>query len=90
MNWVSVKNQMPKMYQKVLVYTKQGRIEIGEVCQNDSIKFNDEVTHWMPLPDKPCEPKDIQIECKHEMLKITKYGYQCKYCGQIGFSLIHG
>lgn len=63
MNWISVKDRLPEKNQNVLVYQKGGvhggnEIDI-EYLQGDGFWADQgimsEISHWMPLPEKPKE-----------------------------------
>lgn len=51
--WISVKDRMPNSWEKVLVYTKQGAVEMSIYSAIGGWKSNVSVTHWMPLPEAP-------------------------------------
>ncbi len=62
MNWINTKDQVPDYYKVVIVfdgcniYYEYHRLSNGEDeyygnTNNDFIIY--EVTHWMPLPEKP-------------------------------------
>ena len=66
MQWVSVKDRLPEHEQEVIIYvkTENGYLVTGGLTwYSDVEKFIDgitvlrlnksEVTHWMPLPNKP-------------------------------------
>lgn len=63
MNWISVKERLPKENVFVLIYIKPpGQIVVGSRGGNDdwyadaefkSENVRGEVTHWMPLPEPP-------------------------------------
>ena len=59
-DWVSVKDQMPKLFHSVLV--SDGKyVGVGEYCGETNLGFKywscdfgtGFVTHWMPLPEPP-------------------------------------
>ena len=53
--WISVKDRMPEKDIPVITYDKEGFmcIDIWKVNKWAIAWFNDEYTHWMPLPQKP-------------------------------------
>lgn len=59
-NWIKVEDRLPDNMQDVLMYDKnRGRI-IGFYSGGqwgDDLRNYHQVTHWMPLPDPPPEPK---------------------------------
>lgn len=51
-NWISVKDKLPEIRERVLVYRKKGvteDIQIFNWYPDDENIF----THWMPLPEPP-------------------------------------
>lgn len=66
MEWISVKDRLPKKYEFVLTYSPEKALPIvsniygrqlgpfGNVVDGFSLD-NDSVTHWMPLPEPPKE-----------------------------------
>ena len=58
MNWISVKDKLPKDYQRVLFYDTRGNrsceadIDTGYFVPSQS-KIPEYITHWMPLPSPP-------------------------------------
>ena len=64
MNWISVKNDLPKIGEDVLCFDQHGKIFIGSYLganyKNGVSAFTDSargygrgVTHWMNLPKNP-------------------------------------
>lgn len=64
MEWISVKDRLPKINQNVLVLTDSGIIEGWMAMGWNFISLNihgcgccgkdcDIITHWMPLPEPP-------------------------------------
>lgn len=62
MEWISVKDGLPKTFKTVLVYSKTNgvRSDYLRYVVNNVFYFNGtpdlldtEVTHWMPLPEPP-------------------------------------
>ena len=69
MDWIKVDDRLPEVGQKVIYYFEHTGISIGkfmkaennEDCQYGNIFYGksgwltDDVTHWMPVPEKPKE-----------------------------------
>ena len=62
MNWISVKERLPKDGVTVLVRTTYGLVAaalhdtyLHEREEGDNSFDDSEVTHWMPLPEPPKE-----------------------------------
>lgn len=66
MEWIKVKDRLPKESQRLLIFNSRGEIEFGRayICPEYGNIFwekpNGEdyvwiVTHWMPLPSPPTE-----------------------------------
>ena len=66
MEWISVKDKMPRINEVVLVYDKFIEdVSIGYISEflgyrvvwiiDYGQSVSDEVTHWMPLPEPPKE-----------------------------------
>ena len=69
MKWISVEDRLPEEGQRVIYYFKITGIDIGRFtrkpfddlpddCQGNCFYgsdgwLTDDVTHWMPLPEKP-------------------------------------
>ncbi len=61
--WISVKDRLPQVGEKVLTLSKFGHIfdralqEFSGSCRfyPDGLKPGRDVTHWMPLPEPPKE-----------------------------------
>lgn len=52
--WVSVEEELPKQYGKYWVYRKSCDKMHPRVWNNTGWAYdNDQITHWMPLPEKP-------------------------------------
>lgn len=69
MEWISVEDRLPNQYERVLAYGKNKKLVSNHYFMNsckyyyghwiinfefegEDIDF-EEVTHWMPLPDRP-------------------------------------
>ena len=67
-DWIKIEDQLPKEGQRVITYFEHTGIEIMEYHDLEDTKdkifgknffigcggfLTDDVTHWMPLPDKP-------------------------------------
>jgi len=60
MNWVSVKDELPKQNTKVIANTKTKGVEIGKYVSYKIPTIYSGVkemqfTHWMPIPQPPKE-----------------------------------
>ena len=60
--WISVEERLPKEGVRVLVYLKE---KVGRYTQTDTdrvvntwVRWGDDVTHWMPLPEPPRTPNE--------------------------------
>ena len=56
MQWISVKERMPEIGERVLIYQKGCLFEIdyidyGDVWESQGI--HSKITHWMPMPECP-------------------------------------
>ena len=58
MNWISVKDRLPKAYERVLCCDGRFRSVYVGYIQEDKQRvehewINPNTTHWMPLPEQP-------------------------------------
>lgn len=57
MNWISVKDKLPKNFDDVLAIYESGRMDV--TCRHSDGWLMERhwgpVTHWMPLPEPPKE-----------------------------------
>jgi len=59
MEWISVKDRLPKMYERVLTYCPEFPrmpIKVNYIHTYDNEWAYDhsrEITHWLPLPEPP-------------------------------------
>ena len=59
--WVSVKDKLPEQYTDVIVFIKSDTIAVDYVDENgDFYYYGKNVTHWMPLPQKPESEDDAK------------------------------
>jgi hypothetical protein len=67
--WISVNDVKPKQNQYVLIYGKGDRqmtsiYQDGDFCCYDMLteclEIAEEITHWMPLPNKPLNKQDYE------------------------------
>ena len=63
-NWISVKQRLPELNEKVLTLDKWGHIRDRELYafiagtvlfRPDGLRPGKDITHWMPLPEPPKE-----------------------------------
>ena len=47
--WISVEDRLPEKLDTYLVCCKDGLVTMAFFCE----RFNNTVTHWMPLPEAP-------------------------------------
>jgi hypothetical protein len=62
--WVSVKDRLPELFENVLTYDCDGKIFINWLEEITEMKSyfaygSKTVTHWMPLPEPPKEGSDV-------------------------------
>ena len=56
--WIDVKKKLPQSAERVLVALRQEKktytnIDTDRVVNGKWVRWNDRVTHWMPLPKLP-------------------------------------
>jgi hypothetical protein len=68
MNWIDVKDKLPKSNCDVIVYTSIDEVEIGNCIGSKWLTSSyGKVLYWMPLPNKPdCKQKTKQKTCPDE------------------------
>lgn len=75
--WISVKDRMPKTFERIIVCREGGIVEQGYKDVGDWWKVygtrTKRVTHWMPLPETPEEEPAVDAvdvvrckDCKHK------------------------
>ena len=67
MNWISVKDRLPKVFEPVIVYRKSKQAKEQSIVEAGMLDINGwwkvygtrtkSVTHWMPMPAPPREGK---------------------------------
>ena len=60
MNWISVKDKLPNMFEQVIIFDAgMGEISMSFINGLDFWcgfnKDEDDISHWMPLPEPPKE-----------------------------------
>ncbi len=63
--WISVKDRLPELYVDVLIFTEGGTIAVDRLERImswgvDFYNYGQNVTHWMPLPQKPESEDDAE------------------------------
>lgn len=60
MKWISVKDSLPEVGKKVLVYCKENKNDYEIGAYSDTYRgffvrqtWYENITHWMPLPQPP-------------------------------------
>lgn len=54
MEWISVKDKLPDYYEEeVITYSPTDGVEL--VSTNWLFNYENDITHWMPLPEPPKE-----------------------------------
>lgn len=55
LNWISVKDKLPKANGMYIVYVQGGNSATGWIWYENGNEYDitDIVTHWMPLPESP-------------------------------------
>lgn len=60
MEWISMEDELPELFEKVLVYTKREGVEVTWYTDSGYLAQrwkNGEISYWMPLPEQP-KPKE--------------------------------
>lgn len=83
MKWININKEMPNTYNFVLIFSEHGNIDIGAYGEDGWQYSNGQpiskVTHWMPLPEKPVQKKDLLVS-KHEAVIIEVVDSFKKLC----------
>ena len=63
--WVSTMDRLPELYVDVLIFTEGGTIAVDHLERimswgEDFYNYGQNVTHWMPLPEKPESEDDAE------------------------------
>lgn len=88
--WISVERRLPeKSHERYLVYTELGIVDFDIYSAIGGWQGYNYVTHWMPLPEPPPQPKPPQykrlkdehrcVRCK-EPLPEEYTGIRCPEC----------
>ena len=75
--WVSVEDRLPKELETVVVHTKKGytfnaRLSNGEWFGECARMQGSDVTHWMPLPERPGGKERKGLEYEHKNRAIPR------------------
>ena len=55
-NWISVKDRLPESFKEVLAFSKNKGVNTGFISNGYFYMKGfdpEDITHWMPFPDKP-------------------------------------
>lgn len=61
--WISVQNELPEKLTRVIIFDNggfgavTGRLGSSGWYLEGSLDFHANITHWMPLPEPPEQPK---------------------------------
>ena len=64
-DWISVYDRLPELYVDVLIFTEGGTIAVDRLERimswgEDFYNYGQNVTYWMPLPEKPKSEGDAE------------------------------
>lgn len=81
MEWISIKEKLPRPLENVMVYSKSQGVWLGfyepniyDVENNTSFYLRDDlglycdITHWMPLPEEPEEELSEEEKAKQALI----------------------
>lgn len=55
MEWISIKDRLPERGQTVIAWVLMGEMLSSYHLMQYISQWNEDITHWMPLPEPPKE-----------------------------------
>lgn len=55
MDWINIKDQLPKQYEEVIIASNEGRVRAAIYMGNGKWNTFLPVAYWMPYPSAPTE-----------------------------------